>query len=166
MSDDVDIRKILMAVADITGRDLSETAIDLYVEALKGIPPDRLQRAAALCLARSTFLPTPVELLEANAQIPLTAEEQQRAREKLLERIEWNPKQLRSATEAFLEHVNPTKESPRQPKTADDLEAAVKRIAESKTIATSPGEWEKRLAELRQQAAALLEVQRAKEPKT
>src|SRR5205823_1593668 len=45
-----------------------------------------------------------------------TPEEQVRAREKLLARIDFQPKQLKSATEAFLERVNPTEAPESEPK--------------------------------------------------
>jgi hypothetical protein len=98
MSPAQQIRQMIYDLADVYAKELTPRTVELYVYALSDISVDRLERAIAVWVSTSHFFPLPDEIRETNAKIPLTPEEQDRARKRLLERIDHNPKQLASAT--------------------------------------------------------------------
>jgi hypothetical protein len=142
MNSDDEIREIIRDCADICGKALTPGALGWYVDALRDIAVDRLRRAIGVWMATSRFFPTPSEILEINARLPLSAEAKERARQKLLARIDWNPEVLPSV----LDHPET------QITKHDDVE---RRVAGE--VAAERGEATKaRIAELRRQAEELL----------
>jgi hypothetical protein len=109
------IREFLGACQWQYKKQLPDMLWRVWLNSFDDIHLDRLEQAMCVFLARSTFFPQPADVRDiaqdiapSAAEIAECAERQERARQKLLSQIDWEPKQLRSTTEAFLERVNPT----------------------------------------------------------